>query len=752
VRADGTVKVLDFGLAKAMDDVGRGVPGSTGGPDKAGAAMSMSPTIMSPVMSGVGVILGTAAYMAPEQARGKRVDKRADIWAFGVVLLEMVTGRRAFPGDEVSDVLASVLARDPDLTAVPPRVRGLLTRCLAKDPRQRLRDIGDAMSLVDAANASDASGATVAPQSGVRRWSAIAGWAVAAVIALGSAIAPLWQPVGVADGERTAVKLQLERSVDVYNRTSSAFAVSPDGRTLAYYGAGADGPQTLLVRTLATGEVRAVPNSANSVPLRDSLFWSPDSKQLVRGAASGAEAFDVTTNTSRPLCNCRYLGGSWSGDGTILLGGFGDRPGISRLTLTDSTLVAITTADASRGEQDTFPVSLPDGRFLFTRVVRSGQTATFVGTLDRQPPTKIADGSFRVMVPGADGHSYLLGVDGSGIVSQPFDVASARVTGPTVVLASGVSVSASQNGVLATSAPGTRPRTVPTWFTRKGMALDAIGEITAYEAVALSADGRKLLTAEPSGDARGGTTVWLRDLLTGARSRMTFDGGGTPVWSPDGSRLAFTASRGGVSLPFQRAANGTGGELPLFDYRQAAFTNDWSRDGRTVLFSTPSPGNIGNDLWVAAMNPIGAKPVPYIVAPGLQQQGQFSPDGRFVAYGSDQAGTFDIYVQPFPDAAGGKWQVSTGGGVEPRWSRDGKELFYWSGQTLMAVPITLQPTFSNGTPVKLFDAPVQPGYTSDSHRWQVAPDGSRFLILANAGDDRGAPLDVVVNWTALLKQ
>jgi Tol biopolymer transport system component len=225
------------------------------------------------------------------------------------------------------------------------------------------------------------------------------------------------------------------------------------------------------------------------------------------------------------------------------------------------------------------------------------------------------------------------------------------------------------------------------------------------------------------------------------------------VWSPDGSRLAFTAVRDGVSLPFQRAANGTGSDVPLFSYRGNAWANDWSSDGRRVIFTTPSTGNIGNDLWVAPMeDTVGGKPIPYLVAAGLQQQAQFSPDGRFVAYGSDQSGTFEIYVQPFPNAADGKWLVSNRGGVEPRWSRDGKELFYFSGQTLMAVSVNLQPTFSNGAPVALFDAPIQPGYTSDSHRWQIAPDGTRFLMLAAAGRDQGAPLDVVVNWSTLLKK
>jgi Tol biopolymer transport system component len=209
-----------------------------------------------------------------------------------------------------------------------------------------------------------------------------------------------------------------------------------------------------------------------------------------------------------------------------------------------------------------------------------------------------------------------------------------------------------------------------------------------------------------------------------------------------------------VSLPYQKAADGTGGEIPLFAYDGNAWANDWSSDGNWVIYSSPRPQTtIGNDLWAVPMNAGGErKPVPYLVTPAVEQQAQFSPDGGFVAYGSDQSGPWEIYVQPFPDASAGKWMVSSGGGVEPRWSRDGTELFYFFGQTLMAVPVTLRPTFSLGTPVALFDAPIQAGYTADSHRWQVAPDGKRFLLLPNDGKNEAAPLDVVVNWPALLKK
>jgi len=754
VRTDGTVKVLDFGLAKAMEPIGA-----------MSASASMSPTITTPAMTQAGMILGTAAYMSPEQARGKTVDKRADIWAFGAVLFEMLTGARAFAGDDVSDVLASVLAREPDLTAVPTRVRYLLTRCLEKDPRKRLRDIGDAMNLVQGTETSAPGAEAGAP--GVarsRRWLGVGGWALAGVLAAGFVVAALLRPATKVETDPPIVQFQIERAVDVYNRTATAFAVSPDGLMLAYYGAGSDGLQTLLVRTLATGEVRTVQGSATPTPQGNSLFWSPDSRQLVRGTATGAHVFDVSTGTARPLCDCRYVGGSWNRDGVILLGGFGNEPGgipggIRRLSVGDRTPVAITKVDASRGGQDTWPVFLRDGRrFLFTRSTPGVGDATYVGTLDGDAPKRIAEGSRRIFVPGAGGQgSYLLGIDAAGLIAQAFDLNTMSVTGAAMtVVAGAVAASASENGVLATSALGSRPRTIPTWFDRKGTSLGQVGEAGLIESVALSPDGRKLAVADVSSGPGGQVSdIWLRDLTSGARTRVTFnpDNDSTPVWSPDGTRIAFTSRRAGVNLPYQRAADGTGGEIPLFPYDRSAWANDWSSDGRWVIYSTPGPNSAGNGLWVVPMGGGNArKPVPYLVASAIQQQAQFSPDGRFVAYGSAQSGTWEIYVQPFPKASEGKWMVSSGGGVEPRWSRDGKELFYFSGQTLMAVPVSMRPTFSNGAPVALFDAPVQAGYTNDSHRWQVAPDSKRFLLLTNAGKDQASPLDVVVNWAPLLKR
>ena len=541
------------------------------------------------------------------------------------------------------------------------------------------------MSLVQPIEPADRAGSPIAPpRSRSQLALGLGGWIVAAGLVAALAVMAWSRPATTAETDSPVVRLGIAHALDIYGQTASAFAVSPDGLTLAYYDAGSDGRHVLLVRSLATGVIREVPGTQTFGPSAASVFWSPDSTHIVRGTQSGAVVIEISTGASRPLCDCRFAGGSWSRDGVILPGSTAENNGIRRVSLSDATVIEIIKADASRGERDAWPVFLPDGRrFLFTRSA-TGNVATYAATLDGGTPTRIVEGSQRlVFSPGSDRGAYLVGIDAAGAVARPFDIDAMTVTGPAVTLqANAVAVSGSDNGVMVTSAPGTRARTAPTWIDRKGAALASAADKGVFESVALSSDGRKLVVADADSGAPGQQNdLWLRDLVTGVKTRLTFnpDNDSTPVWSPDGRTIAYTSRRAGVNRPYKRSADGTGDEAPLFDHDRDAYANDWSSDGRWVIFTTRKPGSPSdNDLWVVPITQgIAGKPVPYLVQPGRQQQAQFSPDGRFVAYGSDQSGTFDIYVQPFPDASQGKWMVSSGGGVEPRWSRDGNELFYF---------------------------------------------------------------------------
>jgi Tol biopolymer transport system component len=655
-----------------------------------------------------------------------------------------------------------VLTNEPDLDAVPPRVRPLLRRCLEKDPRKRLRDIGDAMSLVgDVAAPAGLVEGTDRTAARAAGWRTVAGWSLAGLLAAALAAALYFRPASPVDGSEPVVRFQIMRpGLDVYLNTSAAFAVSPDGSRLAYYGSGPSGGVSLIVRTLTTGESRELA-AMTGAPIPNAVFWSPDGQSLVNGTSgSGAHLIDVASATSRLLCQCRFQGGSWNRDGVILLGSPAQiNEGIRRVSASGRDQAMATKVDASRGERDSFPAFLPDGRrFLFTRVSSDGGQVTYVGSLDGAEPVRLVEGSRHLFVPASNGLGpHVLGIEPAGLVAQPFDPIALTVNGEVRTLVAGAGVaSISDNGVLATSPIVLRAGMIPTWFDRSGKPLGTVGEPVRTEFVGLSPDGKRLALNNVR-SVPGSGDIFLRDVATGASTRFSFEPGGETagVWSPDGTRLIYSSQgRDSAAVPMIKAIDGTGAATPVVTVNGPAWVNDWSPDGKFVILSRWSETSSTDiSLWFVALGgAAGGTPSPYVSEQRNQKQARISPDGRFVAYISDETGAWEIYVRPFPDAEQGKWMVSDGGGVEPRWSRDGKELFYFAGQTLMAVPVNLRPTFSNGSPRALFEARIQPNYTNDAHRWHVAPDGQRFLLLIPDGNDQAPPLEVIVNWTTLLQR
>jgi Tol biopolymer transport system component len=753
VREDGTVKVLDFGLAKAFAPEGA----------NATSDVANTPTITSPAMTAVGMILGTAAYMAPEQARGRPVDKRADIWAFGVVLYEMLAGRRPFDGDDVTETLASVVKEQPDLTAVPPIVRRALARCLEKDPRKRLRDIGDVWHLVE----EPAPTAGVAPSGARWRWWALAGAAVVAVAAAGT-FAFLWRRALVPSPHAIELDLLPPDGTQFEAALSGRPIVSPDGHAIVFRAlTGQDA--SLWVRRLDSRTARMLPGTTNA----GCSFWSPDSQavafvqdgKLRRIAIAGGSPGTLTDVTGQ------CLGGTWSQAGTIV---FGNTGGLFSVAASGGASRSLRVPDAARHEIAIGgPQFLPDGRhFLF--YVQSGDEhvgGTYVSALNAPAEaTRILPNDVLAQYIAPDGAypAFLLWPRDQTLVAQRFDARALRLDGDPVPVVDNVAlyrkgialVSASDTGVLAYLAGAGTPMGLAsstlTWLDRTGHAAGTVGDREAYGELALSPDGSRVAVFRGDGE-----NLWFIDVARGARARLTTDPGNQsyPVWSPDGTHIVFGFSPDGMTAfdLYRKSAGVSGQAAVLLKNEAMKVPLDWSRDGRYLLYGQqPAAGTGDWDLWVLPMEADG-KPMTYLATPFVEANATFSPDGRWVAYQSNQSTRFEIYVSPFPDATVAPAAlVSTAGGTFPRWARDGRALYYVSADDeLMEVPVTPDATFTAGTPVRLFKLPPLQRLTDGGlggRPWDVTANGQRFLVNAAPSQQETARVPIVVDtdWRAKL--
>ncbi len=741
IRPGGAVKVLDFGLAKV-----EAVPGAQAADD--------SPTFTAGATQ-TGVILGTAAYMAPEQAKGKPVDKRADIWAFGVVLYEMVSGRRLFPGETTTEILASVLKEEPQWDRVPSQVQRLLRRCLEKDPERRLRHIGDAMELVDEAPrvaAAEGGGGTG------RHWL----WpgvavGVAAIAAIASVAWRAPSPTSIPEAAPTRFQVPLPG-----NQTGT-LKISPDGRRLAYYGLTTDSGIGLLVRDMGEAEWRLLA-SAETIGSTESV-WSPDSRFIAFPAAGKLRKVDVAGGPPETICDLAgtFLGGAWNRDGVII---FGSAEGVMQVSAAGGAATPLTAIDAARRETvHAGPSFLPDGRhFVYGRIANPAENGgLYVGSLDVKPGEQSSDRISTlppsVFVPSTEpAGGRLLFLRQGTLLAQSFDAGKLEVVGEPVQVAEQVSQFAvSQNGALAYRTLGGGRDLQLTWFDRQGKVLSTVGKPGRFAFMTLSPDAKR---AAVYMNDQGNTDIWLIDLETGARTRFTFDPAqeNNPAWSPDGAYVAFTRA-GGVNAIFRKAANLAGGEEELLKWGPMGRpdVSSISRDGRFLIFTPQHPR--GQDLWVLPLTG-ERKPIPFLNSPFAEVGGRFSPDNRWMVYISNVSGRNEIWVRPFnpsspdePSAAGSQWMVSQGAIGMPRWRSDGKELFYLTPDGgIMAVEVTTDPTFKVGQAELLFRVPRgflgassvgAPGAMAD-----VTADGKRFLFAMPVAESAPEEFTVVLNWPA----
>ncbi len=729
VTPSGKVKVLDFGLAKALaSDAAARASGSDQDRDDVSALATRA-----------GLLVGTAAYMAPEQARGAPIDRRADIWSFGVVLFEMLAGRRPFAGATLTDVLAAVTTTEPDWTLLPagtPRpLEQLIRRCLDKDQRQRLRDIGDARVELERLSGATPDSATAdagpAPEpsrpilTGIT--TAIVGAGVAA-LATWAAVRPAPAPPSTVDRLTVALPAGL-RIDDAPDASRQQLALTRDGRVMAFVTRDAGGRKQIYLRRTDRVDAEPVAGADGA----DMPFFSPDGQHL--GFASDGKLKRVALAGSEPVVLCDApapRGAAWGDDGTIVFapGAFG---GLARVPATGGTPVPLTTLTDGE-ESHRWPSILPGGRAVLFGVLPAGRdeqqapiAAVRLDTGARQP--LLNGGVFPRFVSG-----HVVFTSASGLMAAPFDPGRLVVTGPAAPVlddvrrdllpARRVSFDVAASGALL-YVPGAvrQAEREIVWLERSGSATAAVDEKRPYKGVQLSPDGQSLAVLIEGAPV---TSLWNYSLTRGTWQRLTFDQDvSTPAWTPDGSRLIYSSdseratyavtTHGGGAPQRLTPPSREGGDMPAV-----------APDGRTALIAVQ--GGRGDDIVALTLDDRQAI-TPFQAGAGNDVSPAFSPDGRFVAYSSTESGRREVYIRPF-DGPARKWPVSTDGGGVPRWRRDGRELFYLAGARMMAVPVTpAAGGLTIGTAVRLFDDPSLAWSDSDGHRYDVSADGRRFITV-----------------------
>jgi eukaryotic-like serine/threonine-protein kinase len=731
ITPEGKVKVLDFGLAKAFEN------------DASSGNLSNSPTLTR-AGTGEGVILGTAAYMSPEQAKGFAVDPRSDVFSFGCILYEMLTGKPAFDGDSVSEILASVLKTEPAFHELPqtlhPRLRELVQRTLAKNPKRRMHAMADVRFEIESImNSPSTDSPEVTAVPAVR--SSLPAWILAAL-----AVAALGWIAAIHFREKPAGD-EPELRLDIGTPSTTApfeFAISPNGRYIVFIASG-DGAPRLWLRAFDKAEAQPLAGTEGA----GYPFWSADSSSIAFDSGGRLRRVEIAGGPPQILASTfASFGGAWNSEGTILFSS-GTGP-LSRISAAGGETAIVTHLDSPRQVQHRFPKFLPDGRhFLFFVLGTPESAGIYLGSLDSSDTKRLVLNESAAEFLPPDMVAY---VRGTTLVARHLDLKREELTGDPVTLADPVGFVATGSTGFSVSADGriayrggSGPLRQLRWYDRTGKQTGAADEVDSATLLypELSPDGEHVALNRT---IQANTDIWLMDLVRHALTRFTFEAAIdlAPVWSPDAKQIVFASSRQGPYNLFIKSSSGAGADTPLLVTMNHKYPQDWSKDGRFLLYSEVDL-KMGRDLWALPMKDTDPKPFPVVKTAFEELNGQFSPDSRFVAYETNESGRSEIVVQPFPKADG-KWQVSTNGGVQPRWRPDGKELYFLAPDgKLMAVSIAITGVnLAAATPVALFNAVSVTGYGANKHEYMVTRDG-RFLINQPAELSNTTPITLILN-------
>ena len=751
VTSDGRVKILDFGLAKLIDQ------------ESTGAISSVLPT--SPPGTSPGLVLGTTGYMSPEQVRGALIDRRTDIFALGVVLYEMLTGRRAFIRETVPETMTAILREDvPDLHSSNPQVplplEQVLRRCLDKDPARRFQSTQDlAFALSTAGSATTSSVAVMPaaepPMASHRGYLGVVAVLGLALIAL--SVVHFREPMAVRMPSPMArVAITLPPGNEMAHRLWPALALSSDGSKLAYTALQGTAAPRLFLRVMDGTTAKAIAGTEGA----HSPFFSPDGQWIGFFAQGKLKKVPADGGAAQVLCDAPGgMGGDWAADDTIYFVP-SNTDGVWKVSASGGTPEEVTKVDRSKGEvSHRWPQALPGGKaVVFTVWVGPGWDEKSLQL------HVLGTGERRVLAQGASGGRYVASGhlvynrDGAqNLMALPFDLARLQVAGgPAVTLVEQVWEGGAEGAQFAVSDAGTMAyvSSHPHRYERRLAWIDRQGKVESLSAPPrpfydprISPDGQEIAVSSEEATERVWTYNFARATLTPLTPASVSSQ--APAWMPDGTRVVYRGSREGFRNLFWNAANGRNQEERLTTSENLQTPVSVSPDGKRVAY-TDVDRLTGNDIWVVSLDGDRAAQ-PFLKTPASESNAHFSPDGRWLAYASDESGRIEVYVQPFP-GPGGKWTISTDGGNEPVWSRDGRELFYRNGDAVMAVPITSHPTFAAGLPRRLFSAQFEPTGTGTSG-YDVSPDGRRFLMIQPTEPEPPATqVNIVINWFEELRR